>query len=807
MKSFRHILLICALAAIPLPVQAQARRKAPEDSIVHLVKAAKAQMITEFGIEYRRVTGNAEFLHNKTTLLCDSASWNLGENVIEAYGNVKLKQKGTTLTSEQLTYFVDDDLAEFRGDIVELVDKDGNRLRTRYLDYNTRDSVAVFNDGGSVKDSHGNVIESIVGTYDSKISTFTFEDDVKVYMDSIFMSSNKMLYLADSSKAVFGPGTMTWMNDGFARSDGGWYNEKDSILCYRDNVYCKDKDNESWSDETYYFRKERIVEMYRNVKVLDSANNIVLLGNKLRYEQDSSLAFLLEDPAVVQFGKDEGGKVDTVFLRADSLIFRGIQKCRLPEDVVGEADRRHKDILFDALQELRNKQAEERQKKLEEGLRAAGKLPPLDSAATAAAADSAANADSLPVAASPSDSLQVNAPPPDTTEIKILTALHNFKLYRSDMQAVCDSVSFTTIDSIAVLTGRPVMWSDSTTQLTSEVMHLLVKDGGLHRGSMLYDARLVQQETEQFYNQIKSTEMMGFFRKNKLYRFDALGSVTAIIYMKDSDDKLTNVNVKESKSLTAMIKNNKAQRMLYLEEIKSDAYPVLQLPMDRHLLKGFEWRGDERPRSRYEITTMSLPRSMRAAYAFVRRPVFELTDEYFDGYMSEVYRNIREREEAERLRRNEEKRVSDSLRVADSLSMVEVASATDSVSAADSLAAAKPVTDTVSAVKASADTAKVSLSRREARREARLKKRQERIEARKARAEARAARRKQRAEAKAARKAATEAKASDPAAAPVQAPVPAAKPTTTPPSRHGGRQLDKPFLKAGRHGSNPVSKP
>ena len=755
MKSFRHILLICALAAISLPVQAQALRKAPEDSIVHLVKAARAQMITEFGIEYRRVTGNAEFLHNKTTLLCDSASWNLSENVIEAYGNVKLKQKGTTLTSEQLTYFVDDDLAEFRGDIVELVDKDGNRLRTRYLDYNTRDSVAVFNDGGSVKDSHGNVIESIVGTYDSKISTFTFEDDVKVYMDSIFMSSNKMLYLADSSKAVFGPGTRTWMNDGFARSDGGWYNEKDSVLCYKDNVYCKDKDNESWSDETYYFRKERIVEMYRNVKVLDSANNIVLLGNKLRYEQDSSLAFLLEDPAVVQFGKDEGGKVDTVFLRADSLIFRGIQKCRLPEDEIKGADQRHKDILFDALQELRNKQAEERRKKLEEGLRAAGKLPPLDSAATAAAADSTANAvdgtavptgdvensDSLPAVAPPSDSLQVNAPPPDTTEIKILTALHNFKLYRSDMQAVCDSVSFTTIDSIAVLTGRPVMWSDSTTQLTSEVMHLLVKDGGLHRGSMLYDARLVQQETEQFYDQIKSTEMMGFFRKNKLYRFDALGSVTAIIYMKDSDNKLTNVNVKESKSLTAMIKNNKAQRMLYLEEIKSDAYPVLQLPMDRHLLKGFEWRGDERPRSRYEITTMSVPRSMRAAYAFMSRPVFELTDEYFDGYMSEVYQNIREREEAERLRRIEEKRVSDSLRVADSLSMVEVASETDSVSAADSLAAAKPVADTVSAVKASADTAKVSLSRREARRaerrEARLKKRQERIEARKARAEAR----------------------------------------------------------------------
>ena len=64
--------------------------------------------------------------------------------VIDAWGNVSILQDETVLTSDKLTYLVDDNLAQFRGSVVELTDKDHNTLRTRHLDYDTADPWLFF---------------------------------------------------------------------------------------------------------------------------------------------------------------------------------------------------------------------------------------------------------------------------------------------------------------------------------------------------------------------------------------------------------------------------------------------------------------------------------------------------------------------------------------------------------------------------------------------------------------------------------------------------------------------------------------
>ena len=109
-----------------------------------LVSAKSAQLIERGGESFRKVTGPARFLHNNTYLLCDSALWNVTTNIIDAVGHVQIIQDRTRLSSGSLQYVVDDDLAKFRGGLVQLEDKDKNTLRTRYLDYNTKDSVAIF---------------------------------------------------------------------------------------------------------------------------------------------------------------------------------------------------------------------------------------------------------------------------------------------------------------------------------------------------------------------------------------------------------------------------------------------------------------------------------------------------------------------------------------------------------------------------------------------------------------------------------------------------------------------------------------
>ena len=687
--SLAAVISVTAHAQQPAPKQPTP----PEDSIVRLISAERAWQETEHGTDYRRVRGDARFLHNDTYLLCDSASWNVHAQVIEAFGNVKLMQDETMLTSDRLTYLIDQNLAQFSGSVVELLDKEGNRLRTRQLEYNTKDSLAFFHDGGAMKSKDGNVIEGLRGTYDSKAKTFTFEENVNLFMDSILIRTRRLVYHSDEEKAVFGSETHTWMDETFVRADGGWYTRKDSTLCYRENVYALDEDYEIWCGEGYRRGPTREIELLERVIVLDDENSTALYGDQLRYLPDSSKAYVLKSPAVAYYGENENHEIDTLFIAADTMIFRAVPRYEFSEEEVAAAKKRREDALFDALAEFRARQAADRKQKIEEAMRAAGKLPPLKTDSTAAApaapatASGGANAQggakranlTLPGTGNPDEDDPDNedrpdeenperrTPPKDTTatapaeidssEVNCLWAFHHVKMYRTDLQAAADSVTFTTLDSIAMLKGRPVMWNKVKNQLTSEEMHLFIKDGSVHRGSMITDARITTREDDLHFNQIKSTEMMGFFHNNELYRYDALGNVAAIFYMEENG-ALTNINIKESKSLTAMIKNSAATRLLYLEEIKSDAYPIPDLEEEKQKFKGFEWRGEERPVSRYAVTMMPIPVSWRHMFDGMEPPVFHETDDYFANYMSEVYVQLdarAERRRWEKIERNLEK--------------------------------------------------------------------------------------------------------------------------------------------------------
>ena len=191
-------------------------RKPKEESVFRLVSADRAEQTETGSLSYRIVKGNARFLHNDTYLLCDSASWNVSSRIIEAFGNVRVVQDETMLTSDEMLYLIDDDLARFSGPLVELTDKDGNRLRTRKLDYNTKDSTAVFDRGAAMKNKDGNIIESLNGRYEASTKSFTFENLVNLFVDTMFLKTDRLVYYSNEDKAVFGANTHGWMNDGFA---------------------------------------------------------------------------------------------------------------------------------------------------------------------------------------------------------------------------------------------------------------------------------------------------------------------------------------------------------------------------------------------------------------------------------------------------------------------------------------------------------------------------------------------------------------------------------------------------------------
>ena len=233
------LLLLFAVAALAYePPQEPVQEKEK----VHLISAQSAQIIEKDGENYRKVVGPAKFLHNDTYLLCDTALWNVNTNVIDATGNVQIIQDRTKLSSATLQYVVDDNMAKFRGDLVQLEDSDHNTLRTRYLDYNTKDSVAIFQNGAAMRDKDGQVIESLYGTYDAKAHLFVFNDQVNMYMDTTFMKTSRLEYRSDLSTAYFGYGTDMWQDDQMLSADDGWYDRNQELYFFRRRVHLLTED-------------------------------------------------------------------------------------------------------------------------------------------------------------------------------------------------------------------------------------------------------------------------------------------------------------------------------------------------------------------------------------------------------------------------------------------------------------------------------------------------------------------------------------------------------------------------------------
>ena len=708
--------------AAALSVQAQEKK----DDKVRLISAKSAQLLQIDDVDYRKVVGPAKFLHNDTYLICDTALWNVNTNIIDAVGHVRIIQDRTTLSSSTLQYVSDENMAKFRGDLVQLQDKDGNTLRTRYLDYNTKDSVAVFQSGGAMRDKDGQVMESRYGIYDAKAKLFTFNQDVNMYLDTTFIKTSRLEYRSDLSTAYFGYGTDMWQDDNMLSADDGWYDRSRELFFFRNKVHLLSDSQEAWADSLFYYRARNDLDMLGNVELMDTTRNFFALAGRFEYEDSLGKVRMSYEPALMSIIEEKRQR-DTLYLGGDVIYMQTYKKCDIPEPWVADANKRMKNLGGDAVMEYRRKAAEEAAKKAAEAAEKknpkktatppkaseapptpptpptppAPPIPPSDSLAApgdslAVQADSlqTQQADSLNVPAAPAP---VAAPAPDTTKINFFWANRNVRMFRRNMQMACDSLIYSDLDSLARMYGDPKIYNEGNKQYSADSIYVVVKDQEAEKAHLLNNAFITIQEAQDAFDQIRSVEMVAYFDEARtLRRFDALGGASSLFYLTE-DNALATVNKVEAKMIYATFENGDIDHIYYYDNPKNDGYPTVQLRKDEKTLKGFRWDPDKQPTSPEDVTTLKPRKSERVTY--LRRPhvKFDVTEDYFPGYITKLFNDIARRDSISVAREQERRAAANSLErmnretdaLADSLMNL---SPKDSLAAgADSLGIASPL--------------------------------------------------------------------------------------------------------------------
>ncbi len=588
----RFITIILSILPSFLFSQQQVQR--PEKSLIRLIDAKSAVLTTSMGREYREIKGPAQFLHDNTLILCDSAVWDTQANIVDAIGHVKIIQKNTTLYSDNIKYLADQSLAQVRGNLVELVDNEGGRLRTNFIDYFTKDSIGMFYNGGCLMNKDSSFIESSNGYYYAKEDRFLFQMKVEMQSDTVLMKTDSLAYLAKENRAVFLTKTLAWQGDGFLMAKGGWYDRNNEYIHFSNDVYIKTKNNEIWAKEIDFDRKTGNAKLEYDVQVLDTAQSAIILADRVNYTSKPESIVLEKEPSIALFTVENEVR-DTLFFSADTIIYQ----TRLHKDVdssVITISKQRKDLSKrDPITEIYS------------SLKAKASLL------------NKTNSDTVNV-----DTLTVNM---DTVKVKFLTAFKNVKFYRSNIQGVCDSLQFNSLDSLIRLYKEPIIWNENK-QLSADSIQVILSGRKLKKAELNSSAFVVMQEDSSHYDQVKSADIIIFFEDGKLSKFDALGSASVLFFFEE-DSVLTTMNEKECKALSATMLDNKIHRVRYFENINSNAYPLFNLPDNKQKLKGFKWADEKRPKNRYDVCNRSIKSSQASTLEMAEKPLFTQFGIYF----------------------------------------------------------------------------------------------------------------------------------------------------------------------------------
>ena len=184
-------------------------------------------------------------------------------------------------------------------------------------------------------------------------------------------------------------------------------------------------------------------------------------------------------------------------------------------------------------------------------------------------------------------------------------AYHGVRFYRIDLQGICDSMQYNTVDSTMRLYKNPVLWNDSY-QLTGDTIHILFNDSTIEKMDVLNYSFAIQEIDSTYFNQLKSRNLYAFFDAGEIYSMLAEGNGEAIYYNLDNK---TAAPLELSRStapfITFTIKKRKIIRIKWEPESTMKVSPIPDLNPEEKFLQGFVDFNYLRPKNKDDIFVKS----------------------------------------------------------------------------------------------------------------------------------------------------------------------------------------------------------
>tara|TARA_B110000046_G_scaffold35749_2_gene39072 strand:+ start:36737 stop:38278 length:1542 start_codon:yes stop_codon:yes gene_type:complete len=184
---------------------------------------------------------------------------------------------------------------------------------------------------------------------------------------------------------------------------------------------------------------------------------------------------------------------------------------------------------------------------------------------------------------------------------QFLFAYYGVKIFKSDLQGSCDSISYSLTDSTIRMFYEPILWS-AENQLTADSIDIRTKNNKIHSLYLDKNAFIVSKIDTMHYNQIKGKNMTGYFSEGKLKTIFVKGNGQTTYYGQDDIEKFIGVNVAESSDIRIILGVKTIETITFLNKPKAKMHPMGELdPITELRYPGFKWLISERPMNKESL--------------------------------------------------------------------------------------------------------------------------------------------------------------------------------------------------------------
>ena len=311
MKNIFKYWLPLLLLLIGLSAFGQQKKKKTKVYVEH----ADLQSYDEkkLGKNIESLTGHVKMRHENTIFYCDSALLNSKSKNFNAFGNVHIIVNDTVeLFSDSLYYTGNTKMAELFGN-VKLVDKN-TTLTTKHLLFDRNTNIGYYYHDGKIIDND-NTLTSKEGYYDTDSKIFYFKKDVVLVNPDQETYSDTLIYNTVNETAYFKGPTVIRGKEGLLYCEDGWYDTKNDLSKLVKKPTINQESQFLSSDSIMFDNLNNIGHAYGRVQILDTSMHVLIRGTIGEMWKTRGMAYVTDSATAISY--DQTG--DSLYISADTL--------------------------------------------------------------------------------------------------------------------------------------------------------------------------------------------------------------------------------------------------------------------------------------------------------------------------------------------------------------------------------------------------------------------------------------------------------------------------------------------------------